>query len=191
MQWESLSGHHLFPRMNWLMVPQCSAVLWLASVSTFICTLCASSLFSLPSAFTVFLRVVDPRQDFFSLPGLLCTHQAVPSRLRGRGWVGGICWVPLLVCRPSCTHAHNPVQTLGPDLSALPRLWAQTHTWQILLLSLSLATLPLCSHCHPSTAHELQSMLGELMVQEEGVGGWLGRGEGERGKGWGSLRRLG
>lgn len=105
--------------------------------------------------------------------------------------VGGGCWVPLLVCRPSCTHAHNPVQTLGPDLSALPRLWAQTHTWQILLLSLSLATLPLCSHCHPSTAHELQSMLGELMVQEEGVGGWLGRGEGERGKGWGSLRRLG
>ncbi len=73
---------------------------------------------------------------FFSLPGLLCTHQAGHP-----GWGGGVCWMPVLVCRPSCT-------TLGPDLSALPRLWAQTHNTSSLLLA-----LPLCSHCHPSTAH--------------------------------------
>lgn len=147
MQWESLSGHHLFPRMNWLMVPQCSAVLWLASVSTFICTLCASSLFSLPSAFTVFLRVVDPRQDFFSLPGLLCTHQAVPSRLRGRRWVGGFCWVPLLVCRPRCTQScTNP---WARSVSSSPLVSTNTHMADSLAFSLS---------CHSTSVFSLPSV---------------------------------
>lgn len=106
----------------------------------------------------------------FSLPGLLCTHQAGHP-----GWRGD-CWVPLLVCRPSCTqtHAHSTVQPLGQICQLFPAC-EHKHTQHILFLSRSLSVLSL----PPVHCTQAQSMLGELMVQVERVCGWLGRGGGE------------
>lgn len=101
-----------------------------------ICTLCASSLFSLPAALTASLRVVDPLQDFQPVWSAVYTPGR-PSRLL-RGWGGGGwgCWMLLIFCRPRCTHAPNPVQPWG-QICQLFLACEREHTWNILYRALS------------------------------------------------------
>lgn len=103
----------------------------------------------------------------FSLSGLLCTHQAGHSGCWGGR--GVVCF------RTSCTHAHTslPVQPWGQICQLFPAC-EHKRTRHILSLPLSLCVLLPSIRCT-----QVLSMLGELMVQAEWVGEWLGRGEGE------------
>lgn len=99
------------------------------------------------------------------------TRQAIQVRGRGTAW-----------CRFSSadlaarkhTHAHNPVQPLGQICQLFPAC-EHKHTQHTIFLSHSLSALSL----PPIHCTQAQSLLGELMVQVERVGGWLGRRGGE------------
>lgn len=150
------SGQHVFPHIYCkctLTLPWCSCL----RESLHLSVLCASSLFSLPAAFTALLRVVDPRQNF------------QPSRLEGGSLLGA-------APRPQ-TSLHTRTQhctTLGPDLSALPRLRAQTHTTHSLL---SLSPLSLCAFIATHPLHTSPEHAGRI----NGPSGKSWRVVGERG----------
>lgn len=125
----------------------CTAMLWFASVSASLCTLCVSSLFSLSAAFTVFLRVVDPLQDFQPVWSAVYTPGS-PSRLFGKG-VG---------CAPLLKTAHNPVQPPG-QFCQLFLTCVHKHTAHSLSFSLRLS---LCVRIASNSLHTSPEHAGRI-----------------------------
>lgn len=126
---------------------------------------CASLLFSPPAALAALLRVVDPLQDLQPVWSAVYTPGR-PSRLFGVGGWGAVD-SPGAAPPLADLHAHKSLeQPRGHNCQLLP---ASEHSTQepthTLSSSPSVFLLPSIQ------CTQVQSMLGELMVQVEGVGG--------------------
>lgn len=137
LQLEALIGHHLL-----LMIYKPQSMVWFASVPTSLCTLCASSLFSLPAAFTVLVRVVDPLQDFQPVWSALYAPGRASRLLRG---VGG--WSASEL--PAHMHTHPCLYNPGArSVSSSPLVSTNAHG------TFFLSRSPSAFYCHPFAAHK-------------------------------------
>lgn len=124
-----------------LVLPRCSGLRQPLHLSLHSC---ASSLFSLPAALTALLRVVDPLQDLQPVWSAVYTPGR-PSRLFGvGGWEGA---APPL----ADLHAHKPPPNSPEATTVSSSLLLNTaHT----NARTRFPALPLCSYCHPFSAHK-------------------------------------